>query len=87
MFGLPHGVIQVERPDTAVSTYEVRKGVRHGKETFRIDAASITNATWQPGHNTGANFYTARPVNNEDAFYNADGTFGTADDYNWTEFM
>ena len=77
----------MERPDTAVSTYEVRKGIRHGKETFRIDAASITNATWAPGNNTGANFNTARPVSNEDAFYNADGTFGTADDSNWADFM
>lgn len=35
MFGVPHGVIKVERPDGTVSTYEVRENMRYGKETYR----------------------------------------------------
>ena len=48
MFGVPHGVIRVERPDGAVSTYEMRENNRYGKETYRNEAQNmIYNTTWK----------------------------------------
>lgn len=47
MRGQPHGVIKVQRPDGAESTYEVRMGERFGKETYRSTSHGIYNTTWK----------------------------------------
>jgi hypothetical protein len=85
MNGVPHGVIRVERPDGAVSTYEVRDNMRFGKETYRNGEHTIYNTTWKEG-NGGTEFNTAKEATNETAFYNADGTINTADDDDWETY-
>jgi hypothetical protein len=86
MFGVPHGVIKVERPDGAVSTYEVLNNMRYGKETYRnVEHNMIYNTTWKYG-NGGSEFNTANPASNETAFYNADGTVNTAYAVNWDTY-
>ena len=88
MNGLPHGVIQVERPDGAISTYEVREGVRHGKETYRNDEwGAIYNTTWKSNQNGGSDMMSAKEATNENAFYDEDGNINTAGDSNWADYM
>ena len=88
MRGQPHGVILVQRPDGAESTYEVRGGVRHGKETYRnVEHDLIWNTTWKPANDGTAHFNSGKQADDNTAFFDADGTYGTADDDDWREYM
>ena len=85
MYGVPHGVISVQRPDTAQSIYEMRHGKRYGKETFRHSSYGVYNTTWT-ANNSGSNYNSATLSNERNAFYNKDGSMNTANKSNWRDY-
>ena len=87
MYGQAHGKLVVKRPDTGFSVYEVRKGIRHGKETYRKGDDYVSNIWWRPGKNIGHHFDKSKEVTEDQAWYKKNGEIGTALDENWRDYI
>ena len=94
MYGKPHGVVVTSEANSGKfhAANEVRQGEIYGKGTLweekaPLDDNKIINYTMKERFASYDNFYTARVVKTNEAWYMRDGELGTLGDDNWKDFQ